>query len=185
MSEKKTKEKRLEELSKKLGDLTNTAHNAHTEDLIHTVKRTGDYIVTLAFETANGKYEPQTDGDLDWVDPEHFGMLHVEAIIQDRDDKRFIPYLDVVVRIYDKEAKLVTESEAPFEWHPYAYHYGFDTMLPDDGEYSAEVVIKAPSFSRHHTSHGKRYTDDVTIRMGKVDLILPGGGEEEDDILKQ
>lgn len=179
MAEKKTREKRYDELSKKLGDIINTIHNAHTEELIHAVKRTGDYIVTLAFDASSGVYESQSNGDLEWESPEHYGIFHVEVIIQDRDDKRFIPYLDVNVVIYDKEGKVVTESAAPFMWHPVAYHYGFDTLFPDDGQYTAEVTIKAPKFPRHHRSHGKRYTDDVTTKMGPFDIILPGGEGED------
>jgi hypothetical protein len=180
MAEKKTKEKRQEELAKKLGDLINTSYAAHLEDLAHSVKRTGDYIVTVAFENARGQYVKQTNGEIDWEDPAQFGMFHVEVIVQDRDDKKFIPHLDVFVRIYDKNNELVTESSAPYIWHPYAYHYGFDTVLPDDGSYHAELVIKTPNFDRQHTAHGKRYTDEVAVRLSDVEIVLPGGGEDDE-----
>lgn len=132
---------------------------------------------------ALGAYIHQSDGLLDWETPENYGMFHVEVIVQDRDDKRFVPYLDVHVRIYDKEGTLITESEAPFQWDPYTYHYGFDTNLPDDGQYYAEVTIKTPTFDRHHKNHGKRYTDDVTVRLDPVEVILVAG--EDDELLMQ
>lgn len=179
MAEKKTKEKRFEELSKKLADTTNNLHNAYLEELIHTVKRTGDYIITFALEKSEGHYVKQSDGEIDWETPENYVTMHAQVIVQDRDDKRFVPYLDVNVRIYNDEGELVTESDAPFMWHPFAYHYGFDTVLPDDGQYYAEITIKSPDFDRHHMSHGKRYTDDVTVKMSSIDIILPGGGDEE------
>jgi hypothetical protein len=182
MAEKKTKEKRLEELSRKLGDATNTSYSAYTEDLVHTMRRTDDYIISLAFENADGTFEKQAGGDLDWETPENYGMFHVHVVVQDRDDKRFVPYLDVTVRIYDNENKLVTESAAPFVWNPYSYHYGFDTILPDDGKYSAEIAIKSPDFARNHKVHGKRYMDDVLTKLGPVEIMLPGGNEEADFI---
>lgn len=184
MAEKKTREKRLEELSKKLGDITNVCLNAFTEELVHTVKKTHDYIVTVAFEVAEGKFVQQSDGDVDWETPEGFGNYHVEIIVQDRDDKRFVPYLDVHVRVYDADNNLVTESDAPFMWHPYLYHYGFDTPIPEEGRYTVEVQIKAPKFDRHHKSHGKRYVDDVTTRLSAVQL-MPIGGNDDDDIMNQ
>lgn len=173
MAEKKTKEKRLEELSKKIGDLKNASLNAYIEDLPHTFKRTGDYIITLAFERAEGVYEPQTNGDLEWTTPDEHGSMHVMVVIQDRDDKRFVPGLEIKVRLYTKDGTLVTESEAPYIWHPYAYHYGFDTMFLTDGEFYAEVYVKAPTFVRHHAAIGNRYADDVTVRLSPVELIVP------------
>lgn len=185
MSEKKTREKRQDELAKKVGDILVAAQNAHTEELVHTMKRTGDYIVTVAFEVADGMYEKQSDGELEWETPEGYGTMHVEIMIQDRDDKRFVPYLEVSAKVFDNENHLVTESEAPFMWHPYAYHYGFHTLIPDEGKYTVEVTIKAPKYPRHHKSHGKRYEEDVVVRMASVQLMPPGSGDPEDDILKQ
>jgi hypothetical protein len=174
MSGRKTKEKRQEELSKKLADNLNLSLNAHTEDMSHSAKRINDYIVTVAVENSYGLYAHQTDGSLDWETPESFGTQHVEIIIQDRDDKRFVPYLDVKVKIFDKGNNLITESEAPFMWHPYAYHYGFDTTLPADGEYYFEVKVKKPKFDRHHLAHGKKYQEDIATMLGPVEIVLPG-----------
>lgn len=183
MAERKTKEKRQEELSKKLGDLMIAANHAQVEDLVHVMKRTDDYIITLAIENAEGRYVSEKDGDLDWDKPEGYGYQHVEIMVQDRDYKTFVPYLNVLVRIYDKENNLVTENVAPFMWHPFTSHYGFDIVLPKDGEYSFEVNIDAPKFDRHHKSHGKRYSDKISTKLGPVEIMVPGS--EEDDILNQ
>src|SRR5688572_8619413 len=99
MAEKKTREKRQEDLSKKLGDLIMVTHNAYMEEIVHTVKRKGDYIVTVALETAEGSYVPE-GSDLEWESPEGFGASHVMVVVQDRDDKKFVPYLEVTVRVY-------------------------------------------------------------------------------------
>ncbi len=178
MSSRQTKEKRQEELAKKLGDSLVNALNAAIEDRVHTSKRTGDYIVTVAVELADGKYERQSNGELDWETPEQYGTMHVSVFIQDRDFKQFVPYLEVSTRTYDKTGKVVNESVAPFIWNPYVYHYGYDTMFLEDGEYYIEVTIKSPKFDAEHFGHGKRYTDDVVVRMSALEISLPG--EEPD-----
>ena len=114
MAEKKSKEKKQEELAKKQGDALIASYNLHMEELVHTVKKKDDYIVTLAFGSSSGMYKMQSDKTLDWESPDAFGIMHMEVVIQDRDDRRFIPNLNVSVRMYDNEHGLVTESEAPF-----------------------------------------------------------------------
>lgn len=177
MAERKTKEKKQEEVSKKLGDLLLAAQMAHIEDLPHSMKRIDDFIITVAVENSIGNYVKE-GSELDWQDPEKYGMQHFEVIIIDRDDKKFVPYLDVKVRIFDNNHALVTETEAPFMWHPFVSHYGFDVSIPDDGEYYAEVTIKSPEFARMHKSHGKKYSENITVKMAGFEIMLPGGEEE-------
>jgi hypothetical protein len=181
MAEKKTKAKKQDELVKKQGDALIASANLYMEDMIHTVKKSHDYIVTVAFGSPDGRYMPQSDGSLDWDMPEGFSNMHVEVVVQDRDDKRFVPYLDVSVRILDQNDNPVTESEAPFMWHPYVFHYGMDTVIPEEGDYTIEVTIKKPDFGRHHKDHGKRYADDVTIKLGPVKLSPPSGELDADE----
>ncbi len=173
MAERKTKEKRQEEILKKTADILITSINAHIEDLPHTLKRVDDYILIAYVENSEGSYIKESDGKLDWNDPEKYGLQHFGIIIQDRDDKRFVPYLDVIIRVYDKGGDLITEAKAPFIWHPFVYHYGFDTPIENDGEYYIEVTVKSPKFDRAHRSLGKKYTEDLITRIGKVEIALP------------
>jgi uncharacterized protein involved in high-affinity Fe2+ transport len=184
MAEKKSREKKMEELVKKQGDAFMASYNLHMEEIIHTVKKVDDYIITAAIEPAVGMYVMGLDKSLEWESPQGFGDLHVEIVVQDRDDRRFVPHLEVSAKVYDKEHKVITESEAPFMWHPYIFHYGFDMTVPDEGDYFIEVRIKAPKFHRHKKDHGKRYSDDIEIKLSPLRLNPPVNGDEE-DILNQ
>jgi len=170
MAEKKSKLKKQDELVRKQGDAFIASYNLYMEELIHVVKKTDDYIVTVAFGATEGMYEMQTDKSLEWVTPEGYGFVHMSVVIQDRDDKRFVPNLEVFVRLYDNDNKLITESEAPFLWNPYVFHYGMDLTIPEEGNYTAEVTIKRPDFNRQNKDHGNKYTNDVTIRLQSVKL---------------
>ena len=173
MADKKSKAKKQEELARKQGDALINSMNLHLEELVHTVKKIDDYIVTVAFEGAEGMYRVEKDGEIGWVKPGKFGAMHAQIIIQDRDDKRFVPNLDVSVRIFDNEGTVISEEEAPFMWHPFVFHYGLETVLPDEGEYIIEVKINTPTFPRHTKNHGKRYQTTVTARLDPIKVVPP------------
>jgi hypothetical protein len=173
MADKKSKAKKQEELARKQGDALIASMNLHLEELVHTVKKIDDYIVTVAFEGADGMYGVDEKGELEWNKPGKFGAMHAQIIIQDRDDKRFVPNLEISVRIFDNEGTVITESDAPFMWHPYVFHYGLETVLPDEGEYIVEVKIQKPGFARHTKNHGKRYQSTVTARLDPIKVVPP------------
>jgi hypothetical protein len=130
-----------------------------------------DYIVTLACEEAEGMYHLMENGDMHWVIPEPEDNQHVEIIVQDKEDLRFIPGLIIHVRLFDKDGKLNGEKDIPFIWHPFLLHYGINWKIEGEGDYTAEVTIKAPTFCRHDEYLGERYKNDVTVTLGPVHLV--------------
>jgi Fe2+ transport protein len=131
-----------------------------------------DYRITASFEPAEGMYVPTGDG-LTWKTPAKSDNQHFEVIVRDRTDGRFIPGLDVHMRLLDASDEAVAETDIPFIWHPFVLHYGVDARIPKEGDYTAEVTIPAPRFHRHDELRGKRYERDVTVRLGPIHLT-PG-----------
>ena len=130
----------------------------------------GDYIVTLACEEAEGMYHLMDEGTLEWVIPDLEDNQHVEIVVQDKEDLRFIPGLEVHVKLFDSEGNLTEEKDIPFIWHPFLLHYGINWKINGEGDYTAKVTIKAPKFCRHDEFIGKRYPKDVDVTLGPVHL---------------
>ncbi len=130
----------------------------------------GDYIITLAFEKAAGWYIYEPNGELRWVVPEEKDNLHLEVIVQDANDLRFLPYLEVSVKLFDKNKELVGEKEQEFIWHPMIWHYAENWQIPGPGEYFAEITVKEPTFRRHDQLRGQRYMMDATIKLEPFEI---------------
>lgn len=133
----------------------------------------GDMIVALAVEAAEGMYMWNGSG-LEWNEPEG-ANTHIEVSARDAADNRFIPGLDVRVRILDDGGSVLAEDQLPMLWHPWLYDYGANFALPVDEPVAIEVEIEAPKFPRHDEENGKRYTEDVFVRF--EDVKVPGGGK--------
>lgn len=132
-------------------------------------KEVGDYLVTFAAEEAEGMYLPK-DGSLSWKEPEEGKNQHLEVAVQDRKDGRFLPHLDIQLKLKDENGKEIGTEKQPFLWHPFLYHYGRNWKIPAKGKYSAEITIKRPEFGRHDEIKGKRYGDSVTVELGPIKL---------------
>ena len=65
---------------------------------------TDDYIVTLAAEEAEGLYyfSDKDSGSLSWHPPGKDANQHLEVVVQDKDDKRFLPNLEIQVELFDE-----------------------------------------------------------------------------------
>lgn len=131
-------------------------------------KHAGDYIVAYAVEKAEGMYHHE-NGELRWMEPEKENC-HVEVSVRDAADNRFIPGLDVRVRLVDEKGDEVGEHRQHFLWHPWLYHYGRNWQVPGDGKYRLEVSIAAPDFGRHDKKNGKRYAEDVKVSFDNVQI---------------
>ena len=129
-----------------------------------------DYIISIACEDAEGMYMYNEKGDLEWMIPEKGVNQHFEVVVQDKDDKRFIPGLEIYAKLLDKSKNVVAEMIVPFIWHPFLFHYGINCRILTAGTYFAELKIKKPSFHRHDETYGKRYGKDVTVILGPVSL---------------
>lgn len=129
-------------------------------------KRAGDYLVGFAVEHAEGMYHFE-DGKLNWQEPQNEN-LHVEVVVRDAADGRFIPGLTVHATLVDANGKEVGTHLQPFLWHPWLYHYGRNWRVPGDGEYTLRVNVDPPKFSRHDKENGKRYAQPVEVEFTGV-----------------
>lgn len=138
------------------------------------VKEAGDYLVGFAQEDAEGMYMME-DGELVWHEPEENMNAHIEVIVADIDDRRFIPYLDVEATVEGEGERI--RFGLPFIWHPGLFHYGRNIELPGDGTYTIRIRVEPPTFHRHDRDNGARYAEpvdvefeDVELRTGREDL---------------
>lgn len=134
----------------------------------HAESEIDDYIVTIASEEAEGTYQLSSDG-LKWQMPEKPKNTHLEIIVRDKHDNRFIPGLQIHGKVM-KDDQVIEEADFPFYWHPFLYHYGHNFHIDEEGEYHVEVHIPAPTFPRHDEIKGKRYPKDVTVKLGPIQL---------------
>jgi len=139
------------------------------EDANASVK-VDDYLISIACENAEGMYMYNVKGNLEWMIPKRGDNQHFEVVVQDKDDKRFIPALEIQAELLDENKKVAAEMIVPFIWHPFLFHYGINCKIPKAGKYYAKVQIKKPSFHRHDETYGKRYKKDVTVTLGPITL---------------
>lgn len=130
----------------------------------HAEKTVEDYIISLASEEAEGTYQLK-NGKLEWQVPKEEFNTHLEIVVRDKKDKRFIPGLKIKARVFDENEKLVVEKECPFFWHPFLYHYGVMLEIPKEGKYTVEVSFPAPDFHRHDEIKGKRFEKGVQVKI--------------------
>lgn len=126
----------------------------------------GDYLVGYAVEEAEGLYE-LADGQLTWREP-GAENAHLEIVVRDATDGRFIPGLSVHATLIDAGGNEVGTHEQPFLWHPWLHHYGRNWRVPGDGAYTLRVRIDPPRFARHDKVNGKRFTEPVEVEFTGV-----------------
>jgi len=143
-------------------------HMAHDVADTGGEKPAGDYVIAYAVEHAEGMYHREGD-QLVWHAPEDENA-HIEISVRDAGDNRFIPGLTVTVEVSDNENNTIGEHEQPFLWHPWLYHYGRNWQLPDSGDYTLKVHVKAPDFMRHDEKNGKRYPKGVEVVFENVQI---------------
>ena len=129
-------------------------------------RRAGEYIVGYAIEKAEGLYHLR-HGKLQWVEPGKEN-IHIEIVVCDGADGRFIPGLNVWVTITGEDGQDIGSKIQPFLWHPYLYHYGLNWTVPGDGRYPLRVDIEPPNYPRHDRINGERYTQPVTVEFPSV-----------------
>ncbi|MDT0276139.1 iron transporter [Blastococcus goldschmidtiae] len=98
---------------------------------------------------------------------EEDGAAHIEVAVADLADGRFVPGLDVTVTVQDGDRELFSQ-QAPFLWHPFLHHYGFNAKVPGEGPFTVAVRIEPPSWMRHDPRNGKRYADPVDVVFADV-----------------
>lgn len=161
-------EKKIE-LAKNQGKALNDAADYMKSMDNYVEQEADDYIITVVSEEAEGTYRLK-NGDLEWQVPNERFNTHMEILVRDKDDKRFIPGLHITAKIFDQNDQLVEEKEFPLFWHPFLVHYGANFHIPKEGKYTVVVNIPAPTFPRHDEIKGKRYAKDVTVTMPPLEL---------------
>ncbi|MFP4345904.1 MAG: iron transporter [Anaerolineales bacterium] len=133
------------------------------------VKRRGDYLIGYALEKAEGMWQPQEYGQLTWQEPEDEN-LHIEVVVRDGADGRFIPGLVVQVTLLNSQNRDVGKHRHYFIWHPWLYHYGRNWKVPEEGTYTLKVHIEPPEWNRHDKKNGQRYAEEVDVTFENVEI---------------
>lgn len=139
-------------------------HVAHAGRVVES----DDYLVALAVEKAEPLWYP-SGGGLELHDPPAKANQHIEVVVCDRADGRFLPQLEVTVTLL-KDGKETGTWDLPFLWHPTMYHYGRNVEVIDGGPHAARVSIGMPGFPRHDKVNGRRYTKAVVVDIDGIDL---------------
>ena len=156
-------------LAREQGDAFERALKQMTEHEAHGAEqRAGDYLIGYAVEHAEGMYELH-DGELRWMEPRDENA-HLEIVVRDAGDGRFIPGLAVHATLIDGEGREVGTHEQPFLWHPWLYHYGRNWRVPGSGAYTLRVRVEAPTFCRHDKTNGQRYARPAEVEFQRVQI---------------
>lgn len=148
------------------GDAYGRAVQAMADEEGAAMARAGEYLVAFVQEKAEGMYAP-ADSGLEWREAPEDANAHLEVAVADGADGRFVPDLRVTVTVMDAEEEVFT-YRAPFLWHPFLYHYGFNAKVPGEGPYEVRIRIEPPEWMRHDPKNGKRYADPVEVAFADV-----------------
>jgi hypothetical protein len=156
-------------LAKAQGDSYSAAIKETIKEWGHgEIRPSGDFTVGYAVGVAEGSYIYER-GALKWYEPQA-GNVHLKIFVQDANDGRFVPGLDVTVTITDKLGNGVGTEVHPFNWNPCLFHYGRNWKLSGDGVYEIRILIEPPQFMRNDKSIGNRYTVPVTVSFPRVEI---------------
>ncbi|MCR6491044.1 iron transporter [Cellulomonas sp. P24] len=158
------------ELARAQGRAYRAALDHMTSDVAHDGGHTtvADYLVGYAIEEAEGMYALE-DGNLLWRNPGE-ANTHVEVVVCDAADGRFVPGLDVTVTLVTPDGRELGPHTQDMVWHPMMYHYARNWTLPADGEYILRVHIEPPTFMRHDEVNGRRFTAAVDVEFTGVSI---------------
>ncbi len=164
-------------LAREQGDVFGKAMAAmHKETGQLAIQRDGDYEIAATVEDAEGMYHLE-DGKLRWVSPVGENA-HIEVVVHDASDGRFIPNLTVTATLVAPDGSEVGTAVLPFLWHPMLYHYGLDWKVPEEGDYRVRVHVDPPKFWRHDYKNGERYASaadvDLTLHIKPGQKFVKG-----------
>lgn len=157
------------EVSRRQGDAYGAALDAMAEEDGAVTARAGNYVVAFVNEQAEGMYAPAEDGGLEWREAPEGANAHLEVAVADGADGRFVPGLDVTVTLLDGEREPFSH-QAPFLWHSFLHHYGFNAVLPSAGPFTVLIRIQPPGWMRHDPVNGKRYAGPVEVTFADVEF---------------
>ena len=131
-------------------------------------QQVGEYLIGYAIEEAEGLYQ-MDDGELVWHNPGDTNA-HVEVVVCDAADGRFIPGLTVTATLVTPGGQELGPFAQELVWHPMLYHYARNWELPDDGEYTLRVHVDPPTFMRHDEINGRRFTAPADAEFTGVSI---------------
>lgn len=108
-----------------------------------------------------------SDGTLTWHNPDGENT-HVEVVVCDAADGRFIPGLRVTAAMVSPSGEKLGPFDQELVWHPMLYHYARNWTLPENGEYTLRVYVDAPTFMRHDEVNGRRFAEPVNVEFTGV-----------------
>lgn len=160
------------ELAAEEGDAYQESIRYMVEEVAHTggMTEAGDFTVAFAQEGAEGMYHFRGEGELEWVAPDADENCHLEVVVADAADGRFVPEVDVKATLVPEDGEEIGPVEVPFVWHPGLHHYGVNLSIPGDGTYTIRVHVDPPIFHRHDETNGDRYGESVDIEFEDVDI---------------
>jgi hypothetical protein len=141
-------------------------HMAHDVAKDGGAQQVGDYLIGYAIEDAEGMYHLQ-DGELVWHNPGDTNA-HVEVVVCDAADGRFVPGLDVTATLVTPSGQELGPYPQELVWHPMLYHYARNWNVPEDGGYTLRVHVDPPTFMRHDEINGRRFTEPVDAEFTGV-----------------
>lgn len=164
------------ELAREAGDAYRTAAEYMIAEVAEdgAMARAGEYLVAVAQEHAEGMYRMEADR-LEWEEPAVEENCHLEVVVADADDGRFVPHLDVRATVEAGDGTHVGPEPIPFVWHPGLYHYGRNLAVPGDGSYTVTVDVEPASFPRHDRTNGDRYAEPVEVRFEELEFSTGQG----------
>lgn len=129
-------------------------------------KTAGDYRISYSVGPAKGLYEFSA-GKLEWKEPES-GTAHLDVLVEDESDGRFVPGLHLVATLLDSKGAAVASHHLPFVWHPQQNHYGTNVKVPQSGDYLLQVHVYPATFVRADKERGERFIADAHVAFENV-----------------
>ncbi|HEY8309809.1 MAG TPA: hypothetical protein VIG47_04600, partial [Gemmatimonadaceae bacterium] len=132
----------------------------------------GEYLVAYVITPADDYYDLEAaQSNL----PAHHttvspGSAHVAVVVRDAADGRMVYGLTVRATLRAEKGNVKRSITLPFGWHPILNRYGENVTLPD-GPFTLSVHVSMPSYRRHDSRNGDRFTRDVIARFTNV--IVP------------
>ncbi len=133
-------------------------------------KTAGDYAISYRIGPAKGLYEFSA-GKLEWQEPQQQNV-HVDVIVKDVLDGRFLPGLNVVATLLDGRGGQAASSHLPFVWDPEQNHYGANVCVPESGAYLLQVHVHPATFNRTDKELGKRFVGDAHVSFENVRIEI-------------
>jgi len=129
----------------------------------------GEYLVAYLITPADDYYDLEAaQSNL----PAHHttvapGSAHVAVVVRDAADGRVVQGLTVRAVLRSDDSDDERTAVLPFGWHPILNRYGENLVLPPS-PFTLRVYVTRPSYARHDSTNGDRFTRDVMAKFTHV-----------------